>query len=253
MAMLSILGLYNYEPDIFEHFQAPEGMDRQTVIDGILLDCAELPLLYTDPTFMKLAIKQWKDKEFKIWDKLYATENLDYNPIWNVDATIEETGAREHDRNNTIERTNRENTTGTTTETVDGRNTQTTNNQETGTSTGNGTTTESTAGFNSATWANHNKEDVDSTSETTRNVTGEVVENIDNENTASLNNQTTGTENVSEGESLDENTHLLTRRTGNIGVTTTQQMIQAERDISGFNTIDYIIRSFKKRFCLLVY
>lgn len=253
MAMLSIVGLYNYDPDIFDQFQVPEGMDRQLVIDGILFHCAELPLLYTDPTFMKLAISQWRRQEAKIWDKLYATENLDYNPIWNVDATIEETGAREHDRNNTIERTNRENTTGTTTETVDGRNTQTTNNQETGTSTGNGTTTESTAGFNSGTWANHNKEDVDSTSETTRNVTGEVVENIDSDNTTSLNNQTTGAENVSEGESLDENTHLLTRRTGNIGVTTTQQMIQAERDIAGFNTIDYIIRSFKKRFCLLVY
>lgn len=40
---------------------------------------------------------------------------------------------------------------------------------------------------------------------------------------------------------------------GNIGVTTTQQMIDAERRVSEFNISDYIIDSFKRRFCLLVY
>lgn len=43
------------------------------------------------------------------------------------------------------------------------------------------------------------------------------------------------------------------RAFGNIGVTTTQQMIQAERDIDTFNIYDIIIKDFISRFCLLVY
>lgn len=43
------------------------------------------------------------------------------------------------------------------------------------------------------------------------------------------------------------------RARGNIGVTTTQEMIQQERDIVQFNMIDYIVNDFKNQFCLLVY
>lgn len=40
---------------------------------------------------------------------------------------------------------------------------------------------------------------------------------------------------------------------GNIGVTTTQEMIQQERRIDRFNMYDIIIEDFKMRFCILVY
>lgn len=43
------------------------------------------------------------------------------------------------------------------------------------------------------------------------------------------------------------------RMWGNIGVTTTQQMIEEQRRVVKFNMTDYIIESFIKRFCLLVY
>lgn len=40
---------------------------------------------------------------------------------------------------------------------------------------------------------------------------------------------------------------------GNIGVTTTQQMIEAQRQVVLFNMVDVIVNDFKNRFCLLVY
>ena len=40
---------------------------------------------------------------------------------------------------------------------------------------------------------------------------------------------------------------------GNIGVTTTQQMIEQERNIAKFNLYDTITEEFKLRFCILVY
>lgn len=43
------------------------------------------------------------------------------------------------------------------------------------------------------------------------------------------------------------------RMWGNIGVTTTQQMIGEQRSVVKFNMMDYIIESFIRRFCLLVY
>lgn len=43
------------------------------------------------------------------------------------------------------------------------------------------------------------------------------------------------------------------RMWGNIGVTTTQQMIEEQRGVVKFNMMDYIIESFIKRFCLLIY
>ena len=40
---------------------------------------------------------------------------------------------------------------------------------------------------------------------------------------------------------------------GNIGVTTTQQMIKEEREVWQFTIIDTIVQDFKRRFCLLIY
>lgn len=43
------------------------------------------------------------------------------------------------------------------------------------------------------------------------------------------------------------------RMWGNVGVTTTQQMIEEQRSVVKFNIMDYIIESFIKRFCLMIY
>lgn len=48
--------------------------------------------------------------------------------------------------------------------------------------------------------------------------------------------------------------HTKTGRAhGNIGVTTSQQMIQSERDLVVFNLYDVIAESFIENFCLMVY
>ena len=56
-----------------------------------------------------------------------------------------------------------------------------------------------------------------------------------------VSNESAGTENVV------NHTH------GNIGVTTAQQMIQGFREVSNFCTVDFIVQSFKDRFCIQVY
>ena len=48
--------------------------------------------------------------------------------------------------------------------------------------------------------------------------------------------------------------HTMSGRAhGNIGVTTSQQMIQSEREVAIFNIYDIIAESFVENFCLMVY
>lgn len=60
-----------------------------------------------------------------------------------------------------------------------------------------------------------------------------------------------GTDRSTSGGSYSET--LTRKETGNIGVTTTQQMLKEEREAALFNIYDHIIEAFKKRFCLLIY
>ena len=61
--------------------------------------------------------------------------------------------------------------------------------------------------------------------------------------------------NMTHGEQIattNEGSHELHAH-GNIGVTTTQKLIQEQREIDLFNLYDIIIEDFKMRFCILVY
>lgn len=65
--------------------------------------------------------------------------------------------------------------------------------------------------------------------------------------------QDTGkTESEGQNQSEGSRTYDATVR-GNIGVTTSQQMIEAQREVVKFNIVDYIINDFTKRFCVGVY
>ena len=177
MAILSIMGMYNYDQSIFDGLTVPEGMDKETVINNILLNCAELEIIYSKNDIMKLAISVWSDSNQISWNKLYNTMTVEYNPLWNVDADIEEIGSG-----------NRQNS---------------------------GTSVDAVQGFNSTSWADANK------------------------NTVNANDD------------FSDSRHI--RRTGNIGVTSSQQLIEAERKVADFNMVEFITESFKNRFCLMIY
>ncbi len=223
---LSIQGIYEYDNTVFDGFDAPSYTDdnnvvhtlnRDDVINNILLQCAELELVYPSVQMMKFAIGVWSASNSRTWDKLYKSMYLEYNPIWNVDAneTETETNARDINRQHT----------GSNNETVNLSDAETVNL----------TDTESVQGFNSNQW-----------SEAKKNVrTGtDTILHTGTDNTAITNNETVN----------DDNERVLSkRRTGNIGVTATQDLIAKEREIADFSIIEYITQSFKERFCLMIY
>lgn len=87
--ILSILGMYEYDPRLFDDMIIPVGMSKDILIDQILLECAELEVIFPDTNTLKRAIKVWSEAKRESWNKLYETVTIEYNPIWNVDADIE--------------------------------------------------------------------------------------------------------------------------------------------------------------------
>ena len=241
MAMISINSIYNFDPRVFDKFSVPTGMKKADVIDNICYECAELSLIYTDPLFLKNAIGLWSRKEQKVWEKLFATENFDYNPIWNVDGTVTEREVNDRNKSGNINRTTNdsENMSDTIRETIE--------TDEVGSGTNNTTDVKGVTGYNSTAWQDHERDTVSGSTGERRDT------DVDRNLTESRNTSANGSENVNDSENEQGERNLETRRTGNIGVTTTQQMIREEREVVQFNTIDYITQSFKKRFCVMVY
>ena len=288
-ANLSIIGLYEYDQAIFDGFNVPDGIDRDNCINEILLRCGDLSLIYPSFNIMKLAIKNWSAIEMPIWTTLYNTENLDYNPIWNVDGTVTEvynhSGKNSKDGKNTgngsetIDRTTEKDASGSRIldadgskdQTTSGTNSKTTSGTVTGSATHDSTETGSTKGYNDTSWLDNDKRVIDSddtTSETrsgteSDTASGSLTETSTNDESETTSSEETVTDTETrsradggswneEGTDTAEDTRT-TRRTGNIGVTTTQRMITEEREVAQFSTIKYIVDSFKKRFCIMIY
>lgn len=279
MAMMSLLGLYNYDESLLDglieslpnKYGIPSGyedsyytdvtIDPQTVVENLLVECAEFEILYSDFNALKRIIKIWSAKEKLVWQRMYNTICYKYNPIWNKDGksvwTERQTGSGT--KKETEKGTKTTNANGTTNDEY--TSTSTTTNKTTGTGTNTRTGQDETTGKVSAYDSTdfQNREKTNSTAsennstESTENFTGNGK--VTNSGTKTIANTGDETNNVSR-ETSDSNTGETTHEqteTGNIGVTTTQQMISAEREVAMFNIIDFIINDFKERFCLLIY
>ena len=242
--------MYEYDPSVFDGFEAPSYIDennvvhtlnRDDVINNILLHCAELEVVYPTIQMMKFAIGVWSASNQRTWEKLYKSMYLEYNPIWNVDAseTETETNERDIDRHHTGANNETRNLTDAETRNL------------TDTETRNITDTESVQGFNSNAWSESKK--VVGTGTDTFTYTG--TDTFNHTGTDTFNH--TGTDNIdiSNKETVnDDNKRVNTkRRTGNIGVTASQDLIIKEREVANFSITEFITQSFKERFCLLVY
>lgn len=195
---LSIAGLYSFNDHLFDDMYIPESLDRDTVVASIIMETEGLEALYVDVPFMMNAIKYWSITMRHKWDKLVASMNFDYNPIWNKD------GVRVH--------TEEENKSSERDETVADSTASTSNNFG--------------AGFN-----------------TTSGLTNRERDTVQNSGQ------------VKTDDDLKESTKRESKdvEQGNIGVTSTQQLIKEEREVADINIYSIIAKDFKHKFCIQVY
>ena len=93
---LSLLALYNYDSSVLDDLALPPELEanRKTIVNNLLLESAELEVLFPDPVTLKTAVKFWSRKSLPVWQELYDTTQYDYNPIWNKDGTFTELETR---------------------------------------------------------------------------------------------------------------------------------------------------------------
>lgn len=232
-ATMDLIAAYNYDSSILDGLVYPEDIDGDVLKDNLLMESAEQELIYSNLDFLKSAITNWSAKQLPIWNELYATTQYEYNPIWNKDGTRKETRDLKatEDVTTNVDRV----------DDLEDKNTRNFEDKETRDL--DDDTTNSVYGFNASTDAPADKSVSNYNGTDTFNHTG----------TDTFNH--TGRQDVDtkvDRDTTDTGTVTITEQ-GNIGLTSTQDLIKAQRDVVQFNIMDIIIHDFIDRFCLKVY
>lgn len=176
---ISVLGMWQFDNALFDKLQVPEQIAKQDVVDTILLECAELPVVYTNWELLQGAIGLLSKRRIHAWERMATALFEDYNPLHNFDR-YEDSADDERTASN-----------------------------------GSADSVNTVNGYNGD--AEHDRQNTNGKSETKR----------DNKHTS----------------------HLY----GNIGVTTSAQMLEGELEIRKRDLISIIVREFKENFCIMVY
>ena len=221
IATTGLLDLLYYDDTIMDFFTVPDGIDRQLALDTIYQRCGLTPLYHPDPAWLKFYVGRWCSKNAKTWEELYKTTVQDYNPIYNYDRTEETTDTRS----------------GTRTLSEDTSSNTKQNGDTSVTDTSSDNSEHTTSADNSDTYEPGYK-DVSSRQDTQASESSNRVDVTGDRAVA----ETTG----------ETYSHKM-RAFGNVGVTTTQEMLSAQRTLVRYNVYDEIADSFKEEFCLYIY
>ena len=247
LAKLTMLSFNKYLNDmyngqtLFDLMQLPEGIDKDVLCDNIMLQGGEFEVLYADPSFMRDAIGMWSKKCYNTFLKWVTAQNIQYNPLENYDRMEDwsdqyykaASSSARRDSGNTRTFNNQDKRT---IDTEDERTLDTTRTSE-----------DEVSAFDSSTYQPSAKNTTDD--DGTDTLTHSGTDTVDYSGTIKdeYGEGTSGNENEN-----STNTHGG-RVHGNIGVTTSQQMLQQEYDIARFNIIDQITDMFILEFCIPIY
>lgn len=221
IASTGLLDLLYYDDTIMDNFTVPDGIDRTLALDTIYQRCGLTPLYHPDPAWLKFYVGRWCSKNAKTWEELYKTTIQDYNPIYNYDRTEETTDTRSGTRKLSEDTSS-----------------NTEQNGDTSVTDTSSDSSEHTLSADNSDSYEPGYQDVSSRQDTQASESSNRVD-------------------VTGDRAVDETTgetysHKL-RAYGNIGVTTTQEMLEAQRKVVRYNIYNEIADSFKDEFCLYVY
>lgn len=230
---------------LFDLMTVPSGIDKDVLVDNIIMQGGEFEVIYAEPLFFRQAIYTWSMKHERTFQKWIDVLNMEYNPIenydrmeeWNDAETENKTGSETTSTENNSEISN----TSVVTNATEGSTTDTTGST--------GSTENTVSAYDASTYQPSDK------SETANDISQEGTSSENS--TTNSSSSTTGNETTSGSRNTTDNIGRNSLRTGrahgNIGVTTSQQMLQAELDVQRFNIYDQITDLFLTEFCILVY
>ena len=232
-ATLSILGLYNYQPAIFDSLTIPTSVDRETLIDNIIMEAAELELLFPNADILGRLIGNWSKTRLAAWNRMIGALDAEYNPIENTDRY------EDHLEDYTRDLTESDN--------------YTRNLTDSGNNNSSGSTQNSRTGYNSGDLQVTDSSSSEDHSDETRSYTGSDDRNKGYTGGDDRNKGYTGGDNRNKGYTGGDTRHTVIHTHGNIGVTTNQQMVEAELKLRQYDIYKLITNEFIDTFCIGVY
>ena len=214
LPVITLNNLLEFNQTLFDGVQLPDDADGQALFDIIVLNYGEMQFLYPDWSAAKIYINSWFRSHYTSINNLWMDYQASYNPLYNKDAYYEE------ERTPDLQHTFQHGKTITDTPTT--------------TITESGSTEQQYKGFDSSTFNGVSKD-----------LPGRV--------------QTMGGQNVSAATGTDTERdtgkETITRREyGNIGVTTSTQLVSSDAEFwQRYNWYDIVARMFACDFCVMVY
>lgn len=233
MATMTIAGMYNFKDGLFDNLNLPDGINKEDVVKQILLDGSNFEILYSDFKFMQDAIGLWSNTWYRTFEKWQKALSLEYNPLENYDRIEDWTDSSINKMNrNSIENRNLSNSM------RSDRNLQSVTKN-----TGTDTNLHNVSPYDSSDYVADSQDIVNINNQSETADTGTMSTNgTDSGTVTNTGNDSSNTDSTHEG-----------RIHGNIGVTTSQQMLESELKIARFNLIKQISDVFIKDFCIMIY
>lgn len=274
MAKITLIGFYNYtDGGIFDGLQVPDGLTKSTLVDRIIFEYGEFEPIYANSTYLAHAITNWYNTHKWDMERSWNVLSAEYEPLWNYDRTETATSSGSETISTEGDRTKRN--TGTVGEqtanevTIDGtrKNTGTVGDSANTTTQSSGTGTRENehkvSAYDSSTYSPDNTDSEDTTNTANASTTGSstrtdnLTEKTDSTNTES--GSATRTDNLMETEDTSGSTERAEQHTntlnahGNIGVTTTQNMLMEELEVCKHNWYETYAAMFASDFLIMVY
>ena len=275
MSRITLNGWLQYDPTIFDGVILPEDYDRDALLAEIMSRSGELYTYHQVPYVLKENIRLWFSRNFLNFDRMMAALMAEYNPIENYDRhedwtrTPNLTDEAKHTGSDSVEASGTDSTeaSGTDTDTLSGNDTTTrgyTNYNEASTRTGDDTTERTVSAFDSGTYqpAEKTVETFGSVKDS-KDITGSYDDStnygkVDTMDYGRKDETTYGRKDETTFNSTMTDRHTGTEKYtshvhGNIGVTTTQQMITSELELRKFDIYEEIAGRFEHEFLVQVY
>ena len=261
--MVTLLNLMQWEPNLWNNIALPDGVSLQTLVDTIMSEYGNMDVVHDYPDLFMWMNETWFRRKYWSIEKMFNTLHFEYNPIENYRRNEDEWQnhnddesrniTETHDRGKNVNYSDNVDYSSQDDTTISRNRTQVEDTQddvnrtvETSSTT---TVNNDVSAYNSESYVNDSK----TVTETSGTETDSVSENKLVKNTDKMDDvgktvkkdDTVTTGNSSENENVrtsHDDTFSSDREMkrgllsyGNIGVTTSQQMIKEEREVSEFD------------------
>ena len=230
MARITLWGFYQYDKTLFDNIVLPDGIDKDNLVADIMRNSGDLYPYHQIPEYLKRNITFWFSRRLFDFDRMYESLRMEYSPIEN------------YDRIEDIKREYKDSGTDTETLTLGSSTTSSHSGTDTDSTQGSGSNEKGVSAYNEDGYTNREKD----------------TETHNSNNTQTYNSTVTNTGSGSDKTQTDYGKQRTetenTRIHGNIGVTTSQQMIESEISLRAkYDIYKIISREFEREFLVQIY